>query len=108
MWDPYANEKDFGLKMANLLKRMNKTNFLSDELYKEFYQSREHLLKQKDKFEIDLRQFRQQIDEHIDEVENNICDHFSDMYNKEVEVVKHIRLFFQFSLHVFQLQKRNC
>jgi fructosamine-3-kinase len=65
--DPYANEKDFGLKMANLLKRMNKTNFLSDELYKEFYQSRKHLLKQKDKFEIDLRQFRQQIDEHIDE-----------------------------------------
>jgi hypothetical protein len=35
----------------------------SDELYKEFYQSRKHLLKQKDKFEIDLRQFRQQIDE---------------------------------------------
>ena len=86
--DPYANEKDFGLKMANLLKRMNKTNFLSDELYKEFYQSRKHLLKQKDKFEIDLRQFRQQIDEHIDEVESNIRDHFSDMYNKEVEVVK--------------------
>ena len=86
--EPYANEKDFGLKMANLLKRMNKTNFLSDELYKEFYQSRKHLLKQKDKFEIDLRQFRQQIDEHIDEVENNIRDHFSDMYNKEVEVVK--------------------
>jgi hypothetical protein len=46
------------------------------------------LLKQKDKFEIDLRQFRQQIDEHIDEVESNIRDHFSDMYNKEVEVVK--------------------
>jgi hypothetical protein len=36
--DPYANEKDFGLKMANLLKRMSKTNFLLDELYKEFDQ----------------------------------------------------------------------
>ncbi|VDI41952.1 Hypothetical predicted protein [Mytilus galloprovincialis] len=86
--DPYTNEKDIGIKMADILKRMNKTNTLLDELYKEFYKSRKHLLKQKDKFEKDLQQFRKQIDAYIDEAENKIREHFHDLYNQETEVLK--------------------
>ncbi|XP_063404580.1 uncharacterized protein LOC134688042 [Mytilus trossulus] len=74
--------------MADILKRMNKTNTLLDELYKEFYKSRKHLLMQKDKFEIDLQQFRKQIDAYIDEAENKIRENFNDLYNQETEILK--------------------
>lgn len=86
--EPFANDKDFGIKMADILKRMNKTLALLDVLQKDFYTGRKFLSKQKDQFENDIRRLRIQIDTHVDEIENKIRDEFNDLHNKELIAVK--------------------